>query len=130
MRKLIAMLLALVMVLALGCAAAEEAEAPGMKTGGWAAAKDPQITEDLQAIFDKGLEKLLGVHYTPVALLGTQVVAGANYAFLCQATVVAPNADPEWKIVFLYRDLQGDVSILNIADWDFGALCTYGAPAE
>lgn len=130
MRKLIAMLLALVMVLALGCAAAEEAEAPGMKVGGWAAAKDPQITEDLQAIFDKGLEKLLGVHYTPVALLGTQVVAGANYAFLCQATVVAPNADPEWKIVFLYRDLQGDVSILNIADWDFGALCTYGAPAE
>jgi len=53
--------------------------------------------------------------------------AGTNYAILCQGTVVVPDAEPEWKIVFLYEDLQGNVTVLNIADFDFGALCTYGA---
>jgi hypothetical protein len=43
--------------------------------------------------------------------------------------VVVPNAVPAWKIVFLYQDLEGSVSIINIADFDFGTLCTYGAEA-
>ncbi|MBR4576334.1 MAG: hypothetical protein IKO25_03955 [Clostridia bacterium] len=121
MRKITAMILVLMMVAAAGCAFGE-----GM-VGGWAPAESPEITEDLQKIFEKGLEGLLGVNYTPVAYLGSQVVAGTNHAFLCQATVVAPDAVPSWKIVFLYQDLQGNVSVLNIADFDFGELCTYGA---
>ena len=125
MRKLIGILMALMMVFGLACASAE-----GMLSGGWQAAEDPAFTEELQAIFDKGLEGLVGVNYVPVAYLGSQVVAGTNHAFLCQATVVYPDAVPTWKIVFLYEDLQGNVSIMNIADFDFGALCTYGAEAE
>ena len=35
--------------------------------------------------------------------------------------------EPAYAIVYLYEDLQGGVSILNIADFDIGALCTYGA---
>ena len=73
---------------------------------------------------------MLGVDYEPVTYLGSQVVAGRNHAILCKATVVAPNAVPSWKIVYLYEDLQGNVSILNIADFDAGSLCTYGAEAE
>ena len=99
----------------------------GGMTGGWQAAEDPAVTEERQAIFDKGLEGLVGVGYVPVAYLGSQVVAGTNHAFLCQGTVVVPDAQPEWKIVFLYEDLQGNVTVLDIADFDFGALCTYGA---
>ena len=68
-----------------------------------------------------------GVGYTPVAYLGSQVVAGTNHAFLCQAVTVVPDAVPRWTVVFLYEDLQGNVSLMNIADFDFGALCTYGA---
>ena len=64
---------------------------------------------------------------TPVAYLGSQVVAGTNHAFLCQAVTVVPDAVPRWTVVFLYEDLQGNVSLMNIADFDFGALCTYGA---
>ena len=125
MRKLIGILLALMMVFGLACASAE-----GILAGGWQAAEDPAVTEELQAVFDKGLEGLVGVNYLPVAYLGSQVVAGTNHAFLCQATVVYPDAVPSWKIIFLYEDLQGNVSIMNIADFDFGALCTYGAEAE
>ena len=121
----------LVLALGLACAVAEEVKpTPGLggaAVGGWTPAEDPTVTEERQAVFDKGLEGLLGVGYTPVAYLGSQVVAGTNHAFLCQATVVVPDAKPVWVIVYLYENLEGDVSILNIAEMDVGALCTYGA---
>ena len=99
----------------------------GPVSGGWTPAADPAGTEERKALFDKGLEGLLGVNYLPVAYLGSQIVAGTNHAFLCQTTVVYPGAQPEYAIVYLYEDLQGNVSILNIADFDIGSLCTYGA---
>ena len=67
------------------------------------------------------------MNYTPVAYLGSQVVAGTNHAILCQAAAVYPDAQPYFVIVYLYEDLAGNVSILNIADFDFGSFCTYGA---
>lgn len=107
----------------------EEVSVPVM-TGGWTPASDYQITDSLKAVFEKGTEKLLGVHYTPVVYLGSQVVAGTNHAFLCQAVTVYPGAAPAFVILYLYEDLQGNVSILNIADFDIGALCTYGAETD
>ena len=121
MRKILAIVLVLALALGLSCACAERL------AGGWQAAEDSAVTEDLQAVFDKGLEGLVGVGYTPVAYLGSQVVAGTNHAFLCRAVTVVPDAVPRWTVVFLYEDLQGNVSLMNIADFDFGALCTYGA---
>ena len=108
----------------------EEAPALGRLAGGWQAAADPEVTEDLQAIFDKGLEGLVGVDYVPVVYLGSQVVAGTNHAFLCQAAVVVPNAVPQWAVVYLYEDLEGNVTILDIEDFDFGLLCDYGSDDE
>ena len=98
--------------------------------GGWTAAADPTVTEEVKALLAKGLNGMLGVDYEPVTYLGSQVVAGTNHAILCKATVVTSNAIPSWKIVYLYEDLQGNVSIMNIADFDAGSLCTYGAEAE
>ena len=121
MKKMIAFLCA---VLLLGSAASAFAE---QLSGGWTPSADPAVTEELQAVFDKGMEKLVGVNYTPAAYLGSQVVAGTNHAFLCQAAVVYPGAEPYYVIVYLYEDLQGNVSVLNIAEFDIGALCTYGA---
>ncbi len=125
MKKIFALMLT-VMILAssltMGCALAET---PLM--GGWTAAEDAAITEDVRALFDKAMEGLVGVNYVPVAYLGSQVVAGTNHAILCQTTVVYPGAQPAWKVVFLYENLEGGVEIMNIADFDFGSLCTYGA---
>lgn len=96
-------------------------------TGGWTPAADFTVTEERQAIFDKGVEALLGVNYVPVAYLGSQVVAGTNHVFLAQATVVYPDAQPTYVLIYLYEDLQGQVTLLNVADLDIGAFCTYGA---
>ena len=128
MKKILALALTamlLVSSLLMGSALAEDV--PGTLMGGWAAAEDPTITDEVRALFDKAMEGLVGVDYVPVAYLGSQVVAGTNHAILCQGTVVYPGAQPAWKIVFLYENLEGGVEILNIADFDFGSLCTYGA---
>ena len=121
MKKLIALLLACMMLT--GAAAMAE----GLLTGGWTPSADPEVNEELKVLLDRGIEGLLGVTYTPVAYLGSQVVAGTNHAFLCQATVIYPDAQPTYVIVYLYEDLQGNVSLLNIAEFDIGSLCTYGA---
>ena len=102
-------------------------ETGSLLAGGWTPAADPAVTEELRAKFEKATEALLGVNYSPVAYLGSQVVAGINHAILCQAAAVYPDAQPYFVIVYLYEDLAGNVSILNIADFDFGSFCTYGA---
>lgn len=138
MKKLIAiMLCALLLVTAIACskkpepspAPANETELPETgntepepepitepRSGGWAVAEDPSLTDALRAIFEKGMTELVGVNYTPVALLGTQVVAGTNYCFLAQGTVVYPDAAPKFMIVYLYEDLSGAVSVMDIED--------------
>lgn len=104
-----------------------EGAANEMISGGWTPAEDPTVTEELKALFDKGMSRLIGVKHEPVIYLGSQVVAGINHAFLCRSTVVYPDAKPFYTIVYLYEDLKGDVSVLSIADFDFGSLCSYGA---
>ena len=126
MKKFAALLLAVLMLFTF--AAAEGITTPlGSVVGGWTPSADPTVTEELQALFDKGIEGLLGVGYTPVAYLGSQVVAGTNHAFLCQAVTVYPGMEDKlvYAMVYLYEDLSGNVSVLSIADFDIGSLCTY-----
>ena len=121
MKKMIALILLLVTL-----TTSDLALTLGGALGGWKHSAEPAVTEDMQAIFDKGLDGLVGVSYTPVAYLGSQVVAGTNYCFLAQATVVYPGAEPSYKLVYLYQNPEGEVSVLHIADLDLGALCEYG----
>lgn len=94
-----------------------DAENPiGAVAGGWANAESFALTDELRAVFEKALEGLVGVNYTPIACLGTQVVAGTNYCFLAQGTVVYPGATPTYMLVYVYEDLSGNAQILNIAD--------------
>ena len=91
---------------------------PAKIAGGWSVNDEAQvtITDDEAAIFDAAIEGLLGVTYTPVAVLATQLVAGTNYAFLCTGTTVIPNATPQWYVVTVYVDLQGNAAVISIED--------------
>lgn len=60
--------------------------------------------------------------YEPVAYLGSQVVAGLNHCYLCRPTVVYPDAQPSWKLVYVYEPLEGPAEINLIADLDLAAL--------
>ena len=108
-----------------GDKAAEEtagAPATGMLAGGWAVTEDPTITNDLNTIFSQALDSYqtgtITVAYTPVTLLGTQVVAGTNYAVLSKASEI--NNGSKWVIIYLYQDLEGNASVLSIADVTLG----------
>lgn len=90
--------------------------------GGWTIAEDQTITEEIKNVFFQGLDSyqtgIITVAYTPVALLGTQVVAGTNYAVLSKASEI--NQGSKWVIIYLYQDLEGNATVLNIADVELG----------
>ena len=82
--------------------------------GGWKPAESLALTDEVQNIFDTALDGLTGVDYVPLALLGTQIVSGTNYAVLCEATVVYPGAEPYYAIIYLNEDLNGNSELTDI----------------
>ena len=128
MKKSMALLLALLLVISL--AACGNKTEGAQAVGGWTLTEDAGITETAQGAFDKALEGLVGVNYTPVALLGTQLVSGTNYCFLCEATVVYPDAQPYYAVVTVYQDLEGKAEIRNIVALDLGRIAGRGILSE
>ena len=85
--------------------------------GGWIVTQGDLCIEkhpDALAAFEKATSGLVGVSYTPVALLATQVVSGTNYCILCKATPVIPDPMPYICIMTVYADLSGNAMITGI----------------
>ena len=87
-------------------------------TGGYTDTKSPVLTDKDKALFQKATESLTGVSYTPVAYLGTQVVAGTNHLFLCKTAPITPDAEATYALVTVYEDLDGNVSIADVQKSD------------
>ena len=95
-------------------------ETAAHKVGGWTIPADTKITDEEFAIFNKGIEGLVGVEYEPVAYLGSQVVAGSNYRLLCKSTATVPGVETEYALVTIYADLNGNAEISDISEITFG----------
>ena len=130
MKKLMAILLAAMMMLTLalpvlaeGSSSEETASLGGTTVGGWTVySEDPTaIPDEVKECFDKALDGLVGCTYDPIALLATQVVSGTNYCLLCRCTVVTPDAPECFVLMYLYKNLEGECSILSIQDVVFDA---------
>lgn len=67
-----------------------------------------ELSERAQEAFD---EATADYDYTPLACVGTQVVAGTNYAILVKDS-------DNLKIVFIYKPLQEEASITSIANFN------------
>ena len=91
--------------------------------GGYTDTKSPALTDKDKALFKKATESLTGVSYTPVAYLGTQVVAGTNHLFLCKTAPVVPGAAETYALVTVYEDLKGNASVTDVQN------CEAKAPA-
>ena len=89
--------------------------------GIWTYTDQTGMQEDAQAAFDKAFETYTASSvFSPIALLGTQVVAGTNYAILMSET---PSENPEageLKVVTIYQDLQGNCTINGFVKLDLG----------
>lgn len=125
MRKKLILLMTIVMLFSL--AACGQQKAAPEKVGGWTLNDSFSISAEAQQAFDKAMEGLVGVNYQPIGLLGTQLVSGTNYSFLCEASVVYPNAQPYYAVVTVYADLQGKAEVRNIVVLDIGKIAETGA---
>ena len=79
-----------------------------------------QITEDAQAAYDNAKASYDGTSPQPLTLLGTQVVAGTNYAFLAKGQTDTDNPRSAVQVVIVYEDLEGNAQITNINTLDMG----------
>ena len=98
--------------------------AVGPVAGGWTVNADLEEAEmpPLETeVFVKAMAGLTGVKYTPVAYLGSQVVAGTNYAFLCKTETVTAEPVTKLAVVTIYRDLTGEPTVTEIMDVDLAA---------
>ena len=60
----------------------------------------------------------MGVSLSPIAVFGTQVVAGTNYRMLCYGTTVTKDPVTNLYVVTVYEDLEGEAEITDIAPFD------------
>jgi hypothetical protein len=88
--------------------------------GGWAYNQGELSLDknaEAKAAFDKAIEGLVGCVYEPIALIGSQVVAGTNYCILCKATPVVPDAESSYVLLYIYADLDGNAEITDEKDF-------------
>ena len=101
-------------------------EAPQtMLLGGWTIAAGEagyELPEEVKAAFESAAMFNLGMDYTPVTYLGSQVVAGMNYRILCTGTPVVPDAAEGLYVVTVYQDLEGNASITEVKELDLAEL--------
>lgn len=98
----------------------EPSEGTETVVGGWEPYADyvQIIGEDEKAIFEKATEKLLGVNYTPVQVIATQIVSGTNYAYLAATETVTKEPKKGFAIVTVYADLSGNAEVLAVNELD------------
>ncbi len=97
MKKFIALMMTLVMLLCSVSALAEMA-------GGWMIPEDTELTEEALAAFKGAVGEDAEIY--PELLLGTQVVAGVNYAILASAPAGL-------EIVYVYHSVSGEDQLLR-----------------
>lgn len=80
--------------------------------GGWTGFNF-HISPEALKVFETALHGFVGVHFKPLAA-ATQVVAGTNYCFLCEAAPVYPRATHYAAKVYIYQPLEGHPHITQI----------------
>lgn len=83
-----------------------------MNPGGYSTFRT-DITREEMEVFNSAMRQIIGVNYEPIAV-STQVVAGMNYKFLCNAAIAYPNAFNYAVLITIYKPLDGPVHIESI----------------
>ena len=84
-----------------------------MMVGAWSEFRS--LTEEDKEVFDRAMKGLRGVTYEPL-LVSQQVVAGLNFKYVCNATLVIKEPITSLKMVHIFKSLENEVSIKSIID--------------
>lgn len=82
-----------------------------MTVGDWSALRE--LNDDDRKVFDSAFSCQVGVKYEPL-LVETQVVAGLNYRFICNATPVVAEPETYAAVVTVWSKADGSVLITDI----------------
>ncbi len=77
-----------------------------------------QIPEEATTAYDNAKAAYEGTSPDVLTLLGTQVVAGTNYAFLAKGQTDTDTPRTAVQVVTVYEDLEGNAKISNICTLD------------
>lgn len=94
---------------------------PETLAGGWSVPEDAigsAVPDDVREIFNKAASTFDGADIVPLALLGKQIVAGTNYAFICKSTLTTAEPVTGIQVVTVYADLQDNAEIIGISTVD------------
>ena len=100
----------------------------GEMVGAWEVPENYTSLEmpgEVQDAFDSALEGFTGNELKPMALLGSQAVAGNNYAILCHSELTTEEPVVSLQVVTVYADIDGSDSISSIRTIDIGQFVTY-----
>ena len=73
---------------------------------------NPDAMNAFEAAFPNGYNY---THYKPIALLGTQVVSGTNYLYLCKSTWTDYQENVSFVLLQIYQDLSGKYEVMGSA---------------
>ena len=73
---------------------------------------NPDAINAFEAAFPNGYNY---THYEPIALLGTQVVSGKNYLYLCKSTWTDYQENVSFVLLQIYQDLSGKSKVIGTA---------------
>ena len=73
---------------------------------------NPDAMNAFEAAFPNGYNY---THYEPIALLGTQVVTGTNYLYLCKSTWTDYQENVSFVLLQIYQDLSGKSQVVGSA---------------
>jgi hypothetical protein len=71
------------------------------------------ISEEAIQVFDKVMERIVGVQYTPLAY-SKQEVNGTNYSYFCNMKAVYPDSPNEAAMVSIYKPINGEPHLREI----------------
>ena len=73
---------------------------------------NPDAMNAFEAAFPNGYNY---THYEPIALLGTQMVSGTNYLYLCKSTWTDYQENVSFVLLQIYQDLSGKSEVMGSA---------------
>ena len=73
---------------------------------------NPDAMNAFEAAFPNGYNY---THYEPIALLGTQVVSGTNYLYLCKSSWTDYQENVSFVLLQIYQDLSGKSEVIGSA---------------
>lgn len=75
--------------------------------------EEARLSDELAFLFNTASKQLIGVGYKPLAYVGSQMVKGKNYYFICEARPIYPNAEP-YGVVMCINEFEKNINIVSI----------------